>query len=103
MRRARALRAGVLLVLVGAVGGCSGGVDEAALMGEFVADDGGTVSLIGDGTFRADDVPVAVLDDDTGGAVTPEGTWEYLESPGFVYLSIEDVAGSDSTVRGVQM
>lgn len=102
MRRARALGAGVVLVLAGAVGGCGVGVDEAALVGEFVADDG-TVVLDGDGTFRADAVPVAVLDDDSGGAATLAGTWEYLESPGFVYLTIDDVAGSDSSVTGVQL
>ncbi|MFS0704451.1 hypothetical protein AB6N23_08010 [Cellulomonas sp. 179-A 9B4 NHS] len=81
------------------------GVDAASLPGEYVADGDGAVVLAADGTFTASDVPALVVDDAGGGQVDLSGTWEPPDGSGrdFVYLTIEDLSGTTSRVRGVQL
>ncbi|MFC8190802.1 hypothetical protein ACFUMH_03955 [Cellulomonas sp. NPDC057328] len=102
-RRRRAARALVGLAAFVACVGC-GTVDAASLAGEYVAREGeGGLTLAADGTFAAAGVPAAVLEAADAGSVDLIGTWEHLDGPGFVYLSIDEVVGSSSRVRGVQL
>ncbi len=100
-RAARALVAG--LAVVGVSAGC-GTVDAASRAGEYVAQEAeGGLTLAEDGSFAAA-VPVTVLEVPAdAGSVDLSGTWEYLDGPELVYLSIDEVVGTTSRVRGVQL
>ncbi len=104
-RRRRAARALVAGLAVAGVSAGRGTVDAASLAGEYVAQESeGGLTLAEDGTFAAAGVPAAVLEGAAdAGSVDLSGTWEYLDGPDVVYLSIDEVVGTSSRVRGVQL